>query len=112
MTSESTFLRTFAEFVEGGLLGRVHEMLIQVTLGRDDVIVGHLSHDSMAIEVRKMPHRPQKEGEKKSNPDKKRPGRQLTMALPDMLMDLPTTCRVGTNRTPFGLLRLAKSTLT
>ena len=58
--SESTFSRAFAEFARGDLPGRMHEALIRASLGRDDVIVGHLSRDSTAIEARETPHPPER----------------------------------------------------
>ena len=48
--SEATFSRAFALYAKGDLPGRMHEALIRRTLGREDVIVGHLSRDSTAIE--------------------------------------------------------------
>ena len=48
--SEATFSRAFAEFAESGLPARVHEALIERTLA--DRLVGHISRDATAIEVR------------------------------------------------------------
>lgn len=85
--SEATFSRAFALFAEGDLPGRMHEALIRSTLGRDDVIVGHLSRDSTAIEVREKPAPKKKEdgdkdgdenngkGGKKGKSGKRKPGR-------------------------------------
>ena len=51
--SESTFSRTFAEFADSGLPGRVHEALVKKTY--KDCIVGHISRDATAIEAREKP---------------------------------------------------------
>lgn len=125
--SEATFSRAFALFAEGDLPGRMHEALIRSTLGREDVIVGHLSRDSTAIEAREKPVR--KEGEhrkKRKDPAAKRkPGRpakgdssggnsgkeperrlerQLKMSFREMMADLPKQCGIGTKRNARGFL--------
>lgn len=55
LPSESTFSRAFDEFAAGKLAERVHEALIVEHLG--DELIGHLSRDGTAIEVRERPAR-------------------------------------------------------
>ena len=50
---ESTFSRSFADFAENDLAGRVHEALIRKSYAGE--IVGHISRDSTAIEAREKP---------------------------------------------------------
>jgi len=64
--NESLFSRAFAEFSAMGLPTRVHEALIHNYMG--DALVGHLSRDSTAIEVRERPKAQAKSEEK---PDEK-----------------------------------------
>ena len=107
--SESTFSRTFAEFTENDLAGRMHEALIKETQGQD--IVGHVSRDSSAIPVREKPNskgesarkpmkrergRPRK-GEVRPPKAKTRLERQAAgdMTLGQMLDDLPKACDRG-----------------
>lgn len=73
---EATFSRAFAGFAKGDLPGRMHEALIRSTLGRNDVIVGHLSRDSTAIEAREQPARKKGEDRKKRQDQsaKRKPG--------------------------------------
>ncbi len=127
--SEATFSRAFALFAEGDLPGRMHEALIRSTLGRDDVIVGHLSRDSTAIEAREKPERKKasdkdegngKDGKKRKTA-KRKPGRppkgdssegkpdrrlerQLQMSFGEMMADLPRKCGIGTKRNAKGFL--------
>ena len=51
--SEATFSRAFAEFSASALPARLHEALIEKTLG--DHLVGHVSRDATAIEARERP---------------------------------------------------------
>lgn len=110
-----TFSRAFAEFALQGLPGRVHEALItSVYKGQ---IVGHVSRDSTAIEVREKPakvEKPRPEKPRPEKPERKRgrprkgevvapkPPRRLeqqsAMTLAEMLADLPTHCDVGNKR--------------
>ena len=53
--SDATFSRTFAEFAESNLPERVHEALIKRT--HEDRLVGDISRDATAIEVREKPVR-------------------------------------------------------
>ncbi len=48
--SESTFSRAFAQFANGRLPQRVHEVMINTHY--EDKLVGHISRDSAAIEAR------------------------------------------------------------
>lgn len=109
--SEATFSRAFAEFSESALPARVHEALIEKTLG--DHLVGHVSRDATAIEAREKP-RPKPKAEtpkrKRGRPRKgeerpkvpRRLERQLDMTLAQMLDDLPTVCDVGAKRNATG----------
>jgi hypothetical protein len=105
--NESLFSRAFAEFAASGLPSRVHESLVRTQLG--DVLVGHLSLDATAIEVRERPRkvdpepappvrkrgRPRK-GEVRPAPAPTRIEQQMAgMSLEAMLADLPTHCAVG-----------------
>lgn len=110
--SESTFSRAFAEFSDSGLPGRVHDVLIKETLGRE--IISHNSRDSTAIDGWEKPvsnkakeessenisqkkrkkGRPRK-GEEKATPELTRIEKQLNMSLEEMLEDLPKHCDVG-----------------
>jgi hypothetical protein len=111
--SESTFSRAFAEFAQSGLPALVHEALVKRTY--KDSIVGHISRDATAIEVREkpvkvvtraqMPQRKRgrpKKGEVVAKPEPRRLERQLGQTLPQMLADLPTHCSVGTKRNAKG----------
>ena len=51
--SEATFSRAFAEFSQCRLPERMHEALVEETLG--DELIGHVSRDSTAIEAREKP---------------------------------------------------------
>jgi hypothetical protein len=105
--NESLFSRAFAEFALSQLPSRVHEALVRTQLGQ--TLVGHLSLDATAIEVREKPlkvdaapappprkrGRPRK-GEVRPEPEPTRIERQFAgMSLPAMLADLPTHCAVG-----------------
>src|SRR5471032_3360714 len=54
--SEATFSRAFAAFAASALPSRLHEALIKET--HADRLVGHISRDSTAIEVREKPAKP------------------------------------------------------
>ena len=109
--SESTFSRSFSEFAEGTLSGRVHEALIEKHVSPR--LVGHISRDGTEIEAREKPvsrkaveeepavlrkrkrGRPRK-GEKPPPKEPTRIERQKTMSLEEMLADLPQACDRGT----------------
>ena len=106
---ESTFSRAFAEFAEGGLLQKIHEMLISKGLG--DQFVFHCSTDATAIKAREKVAKQQsipeesKPSKKKGRPKKGEPARepeptkleiQSKRDLKSNLADLPTLCDVGT----------------
>lgn len=116
--SECLFSRAFAEFSAQGLPARVHEALIKAQLG--DALVGHLSRDSTAIEVRerpvvKVPVLPQPTAPRKRgrpakgevrNVVKTRLQRQVEgMSLAAMLQDLPRACDVGSKRDAQGFTK-------
>ena len=110
--SESTFSRAFAEFSKMGLPTRIHEAFIREY--HEDRLIGHISRDATAIEVREKAEKKPKEEEKPPLPKKKRGRpkkgelreispkeltrleRQLSMSLAEILADLPTKCDVGT----------------
>jgi Transposase DDE domain/Transposase domain (DUF772) len=109
LPSESTFSRAFAHFAETRLPQRAHEALIRNTLS-DEVIL-HNSRDSTAIEVREKPKskpkdlkkEPKKRGRPKNGTEKPekeltRIERQRTMALEEMLNDLPKACDKGAKK--------------
>ncbi len=50
---KATFSRAFAEFSEGNLLQNVHEAMVKKHC--DGKLAGHISRDSIAIEVREKP---------------------------------------------------------
>ena len=112
--SETTFSRAFDEFAGYGLPERVHEALVKRTLG-DDHIVGHISRDATAIEVREKPVKVEQPAEepkrKRGRPrngevmpakEPRRLERQGAMSLSQMLADLPTACDVGAKRNAKG----------
>jgi transposase len=113
--SESTFSRAFDEFASYGLPERVHEALIERTLGGDH-LVGHISRDATAIEVREKPVKVEKplddkpkrkrgrprKGEVVAPKEPRRLERQATMTMSEMKADLPTACDVGTKRNAKG----------
>ena len=116
--SESTFSRAFAEFSESQLPACVHKAMISEHLSED--IVGHISRDATEIEVRE---KPPKETKAETESDDKKPKRKLgrpkkgeesikeptrlerqrSMALEEMLEDLPHQCDVGTKTNSKGL---------
>jgi transposase len=114
LPSESTFSRAYAEFAESGLPARVHEAVIERTLG--DHLVGHIARDSTAIEAREKPVKVEKPQEKAPKRKRGRPRKgevvaqkeprrlelQVGHSLPQMLADLPTHCSVGTKRNAKG----------
>ena len=112
--SESTFSRAFAEFSDSSLPSLVHEALIKKAY--KDQIVGHISRDATAIEVREKPvkevpaiaktpkrkrGRPKK-GEVVPDKEPRRLERQVGQTLADMLAELPILCNVGTKKNAKG----------
>jgi len=112
--SESVFSRAFDEFAKSELPQCVHEALIKET--HQNRIVGHISRDSTAIEARERPVKKEtkdtptakrrrgrpKKGEESPPKEPKRVEKQLSMALPEMLEELPKACDVGTKRNSKG----------
>lgn len=102
--SASTFSRAFAEFSENELIQKIHAELIKIQCAPK--LVGHISRDSTAIEVRERPApkaapvaaTPRKTGRPKKGevrPPLSRLPLQLTRSLDENLADLPTTCDSG-----------------
>ena len=104
--SESTFCRSFAEFMQTELPQRVHAALIEKY--EKPRLVGHISRDATDIPARERPAKKvkpkQKPKSKRGRPrsgevrQKKQPTRlerQLKMPLPQMLSDLPCLCDRG-----------------
>ena len=110
--SEATFARAFAAFAESDLPGRLHEALLDRTLGGH--LAGHLSRDSTAIPGRESPApKPAPTGKPKRRRGRPRKGesppkeprrleRQASMTLQEMLKDLPKVCDVGIKRNAKG----------
>jgi hypothetical protein len=113
--SESTFSRAFAEFAHGNLPGLVHEELVKRVY--QGSIVGHISRDATAIEVREKPVRAQapdrpkprrrkrgrpRKGEAVPKPEPRRLERQQGQTLAKMLADIPTHCSVGMKKNAKG----------
>jgi hypothetical protein len=105
--SEATFSRAFEEFSEGRLSEMIHAAMVKEHLGHK--LVGHVSGDSTAIEVRgkivrkvKAEKKPKKRGRpfKGSAPEAepKRLDLQLTRDLVYNLKDLPISCDFGCKR--------------
>ena len=104
--------RICGDFAETSLPGRLHEALVIGTLG--DHLVGHISRDATAIEAREKPVRkapkaakptPRRERQRKGEYRPREPGRlerQWSMALPEMLAELPQSCNAGSKRNARG----------
>jgi Transposase DDE domain/Transposase domain (DUF772) len=111
--SESTFSRTFAEFAASALPTRLHEALIAAT--HQERLVGHISRDSSAIEVREKAVPPPPSPAAKPKGQRRRKGegapdtaprvieRQVTMSLEAMLAELPRQCAKGVKRNAKGI---------
>ena len=113
---ESQFSRTFAEFAASQLPQRMHAALIEAT--QKERLIGHISRDSTAIEVREKPapaaveikpvatdkRRPgrPKKGEIVPPPEPRRIDRQREMRLEEMLAELPRLCNAGAKRNSKG----------
>jgi len=107
--SESTFSRAFAEYSRGCLPQKIHEAMVEAHLR--DKLVGHVSRDATAIEVREkavkkqddeaafLPKRKRgrpRQGEEVSPKPPKRLELQPGRSLEENLKDLPYHCAVGT----------------
>ena len=116
LPSEATSSRAFEEFAATELLQRVHAGMIKDTLGEQ--LIGHISRDSTAIEVRetiaKKEHtevgpakpkhkrgRPSK-GEVRPPPEPSPLERQRGQTLEQMLFELDTACATGTKKNAQG----------
>jgi hypothetical protein len=64
---EACFSRAFAEFAEANLAERAHESLVKEHLG--DSLIGHISRDGTAIEVREKPKKAEHKVEGAENAD-------------------------------------------
>jgi hypothetical protein len=103
---ETVFSRAFAEFAESELLQRAHAEVITRTQATR--VIGHISRDATAIEVREKPA-PKPPYDPKAPRPRRRKGRnnkpeQMTrverqrltgMTLEQMVADLPRGCDVG-----------------
>jgi hypothetical protein len=114
---EWVFSRAFAEFSRQELATKVHEAL--VIEFQSERLIGHISRDSTAIEAREKAVKRQKNKEtdkpksKRGRPKKgatpapkeeKRLERQKSMTLPEMLVDLPKACDIGSKVNAKGYL--------
>ncbi len=109
---ESSFSRAFAEFAQSKLPQLLHQALITDTHG--DRLVGHISHDSTAIEARERFPEPAPQAVEKKKKKKKRPKRakvkergtlierQGKMTLEEMLAGLSTECAIGVKKSSKG----------
>ena len=95
--SESTFSRAFGEFARSRLPERMHEAVVKAAF--EETIVGHISRDSTAIDVREKPE--PKDGKAKRP---SRLQRQLRMDRDTMLDELPTAPTVGVRKNAKGFL--------
>ena len=107
--SESTFSRAFESFSRGGLGQKIHEAMVKQHTGGK--LVGHVTRDATAIEVREKPIRKEAKGpERKCKGKRGRPRQgevrafrepkrlevQGGRSLAENMADLPTQCDVGT----------------
>ena len=105
LPAESSFSRAFAEFSQGKLAERVHEVFIQTQLG--STLIGHISRDGTAIEAREKPEKSAKpEAKKKHKRGRPRQGeiretkqnviqQQMAQPLAEMVAALPKACDRG-----------------
>lgn len=105
LPAESSFSRAFAEFSQGKLAERVHEIFIQTQLG--STLIGHISRDGTAIEAREKPEKSAKpEAKKKHKRGRPRQGetretkqnviqQQMAQPLAEMVAALPKACDRG-----------------
>jgi len=112
---ESTFSRAFEEFAVSELPQRVHAALIEKH--RKEVLVGHISRDSTAIEGREKPvpqptpEKPERGPRKRGRPRRgeERPPKEPTVlerqaerSLEALLKELPQRCDRGVKRNSRG----------
>ena len=104
---ETVFSRAFAELARSKFPQRVHAALVERTQSKR--LVGHISRDATAIEVREKPgpkpkpaapaaRRPHRKAGQTKNPEQMtRLERQCsgTMTLEQMLAELPQNCDIG-----------------
>jgi len=108
-----TFSRAFAEFSRLNLPDTAHNMLIRRELG--DQIIGHLLHDSTAIEAREQPLAKPKPTPKEKRPrgrprqGEERPPepetvleKQQHQTLEEMRTEIPKACDVGCKKNSHG----------
>lgn len=105
--SEASFSRAYREFSESALPTTVHNAVIQYHY--ENQLIGHVSRDSTAIEVREKPIKKEKKAKIVRKPgrpkkgesvkkEKRRIEKQLTMTEKEMIDDLPKLCDVGTKK--------------
>lgn len=107
---EATFSRAFAEFARTELAQQLHATLIEKTQGAR--LIGHISRDSTAIEVRER--LPEKAFTRKKRKSRRKPRqtvakdrgtqveRQRKMSLQQMLAGLPVDCSGGQKKSSKG----------
>ena len=109
MPHESTFSRAFQEFADTELPQRLHEALIAAT--QRDRLIGHIAHDSTAIEARECFPEPasHRRAQKRNRPKRaKAPARgtcleqQRQQSLARQRADLPQQCSIGTKKSSKG----------
>lgn len=116
LPSEATFSRAFEEFASQELMQRVHEHMIKDIL--EGQIIGHISRDSTAIQVResiakkdlaqaapvKPKHKPgrPKKGQVRPPQEPSVLERQAAQSLEQMLAELDTACATGTKKNAQG----------
>ena len=105
LPAESSFSRAFAEFAEGKLAERVHEIFIKTQLG--SALIGHISRDGTAIEAREKPLKLAKpESKKPFKRGRPRQGesretkqnviqQQMEQPLAEIVAALPKACSRG-----------------
>lgn len=96
--AEASFCRVFKELADGKLPQRCHEALVREAY--NDRLVGHISRDSTAIEVRQHA----KKGKAKSRSDNENRIERQSSGLPldEMIADLPTAADWGAKRNSRG----------
>lgn len=118
LPSEATFSRAFAQFASSELMQRVHAHMVKATLGEQ--LIGHISRDSTAIEVRETIAKKDKAltaaasikpkrkrgrpaiGEVRTPPEPSALERQRSQTLDQMIGELDTACATGTKKNAQG----------